>query len=287
MTDRPAPRRLVRVSPGLATSDGAGVRLTRFLGHQGLPDLDPFLLLDRFHSDRPDDYLAGFPDHPHRGFETVTVMLEGRMRHRDSRGNEGVIGPGGLQWMTTGRGLVHSETPEQQDGLLSGFQLWVNLPAADKMTEPAWADTPASGVPTEARDGAMLRVLAGTTSGGTTGPGRSAGRGTDVRLFDVTLDPHATFEEPLPDGHNVMVAVHEGSAVATDGERTRSVPAPSLAVFSAEGALRLTASPHGARLLVAAGRPLREPVARHGPFVMNTQAELREAATDFQAGRFG
>ena len=286
MTSAATPRRLVHVSPGLATSDGAGVRLTRFLGHQGLPDLDPFLLLDRFHSDRPDDYLAGFPDHPHRGFETVTVMLEGRMRHRDSRGNEGVIGPGGLQWMTTGRGLVHSEIPEQQDGLMSGFQLWVNLPAADKMIEPAWTDTSAEGVPVEAREGASIRVLAGTTTRGTTGPGRSAGRGTDVRLFDVALGPDATLEEPLPDGHNVMVAVHEGSITATEGERDRLVPAPSLAVFAANGPLRLTAGPDGARLLVAAGRPIREPIERHGPFVMNTRAELQDAVADFQAGRF-
>ena len=280
-------RRLVHVSPGLATSDGAGVRLTRFLGHAGLPDLDPFLLLDRFHSDDPGDYIKGFPDHPHRGFETVTVMLDGRMRHRDSRGNEGVVGPGGIQWMTTGRGLIHSEVPEQQDGLMSGFQLWVNLPSSHKMIEPGWADTQAADVPGEARGGVHLRVLAGTTSRGTTGPGVSAGPDTDVRLYDVSLDAHAALAEDFPEAHNLMIAVHQGAVRATDGARDAAVPAPALGVFSTGETLRLTAGPEGARVLIAAGRPLREPVERHGPFVMNTREELVRAVRDYQAGAFG
>ncbi|WP_051881885.1 pirin family protein [Parvularcula oceani] len=280
-------RRIVKISQGMPTSDGAGVKLTRMMGHQGLPDLDPFLMLDQFRSDDADDYIAGFPNHPHRGFETVTVMLDGRMRHGDSRGNSGVVGPGGVQWMTAGSGLVHSEIPEQEDGLMWGFQLWLNLPAARKMTEPGWQDIPEDDIPVETREGAAVRVIAGETSGSTRGPARSAAPETDVRLFDVRLEPGASFAESLPEGHNAFVAVYGGEVRSQGGDREVAVAAPNLGVLSREGHVALEAGPEGARFLLVAGRPIEEPVARYGPFVMNTRAELQQAVDDFRAGHMG
>lgn len=280
-------RRIIFTTRGMPTSDGAGVKLTRMLGTQQLPDLDPFLMLDHFRSGNADDYIAGFPDHPHRGFETVTIMKEGRMRHRDSRGNEGVVAPGGIQWMTTGRGLIHSEMPEQSEGKMSGFQLWVNLPAEKKMIEPDWHDHPAETVPTETREGGTVRVLGGSTKDGTQGPGRSAGD-TDIRLLDVKLEPGATFEETLPKEHNAFLAVYGGSVTGlAEGEPQPEVSDPSIAVLSQGENVRVQAGPDGAEFLLVAGRPIREPIARHGPFVMNTQGELREAFEDFQRGKFG
>ncbi|MFC3302363.1 pirin family protein [Parvularcula lutaonensis] len=280
-------RRIIFTTRGIPTSDGAGVKLTRMLGTQQLPDLDPFLMLDHFRSGNADDYIAGFPDHPHRGFETVTIMKEGRMRHRDSRGNEGVVAPGGIQWMTTGRGLIHSEMPEQAEGRMSGFQLWVNLPASKEMIEPEWHDHPAETVPVEKREGGTVRVLAGSTKEGRQGPGRSAGD-TDIRLLDVKLEPGATFEERLPEEHNAFLAVYGGSVTGlAEGEPQPEVSDPAIAVLSQGEEVRVQAGPDGAEFLLVAGRPIREPIARHGPFVMNSQHELRQAFEDFQNGRLG
>jgi redox-sensitive bicupin YhaK (pirin superfamily) len=275
-------RPVTRVTRGIQTSDGAGVRLRRLMGGgSGLPSIDPFLMLDYFDSPRAQDYIAGFPAHPHRGFETVTYMLAGRMRHRDNKGGEGVIEAGGIQWMTAGRGLVHSEMPEQAAGLMRGFQLWVNLPAKDKMVAPGYQEFPAGRMPIESRDGgARVKVIAGATSQGTAGPVTAAA--TDARYFDIELPVGATFTERLPVGHAAFVVVHEG-AVEIGGQ---TVAAVGLAQLGAGDAARFTAVGGPAKALLVAGQPLNEPVAWHGPFVMNTDEELMQAIDDFQAGRF-
>lgn len=278
-------RRIIHVSSGLATSDGAGVKLTRMLGTQLLPDLDPFLMLDHFRSENASDYIAGFPDHPHRGFETVTIMKEGRMRHRDSRGNEGVVSPGGIQWMTTGKGLIHSEMPEQSEGAMSGFQLWVNLPSSYKMIEPRWFDHPSETVPVEDHDGTLVRVLAGPGTHGADGPGASAADETDVRILDLSLAAGATFRTTLPHAHNAFLAVYRGAVTGLGAEPQPEAADPSIAVLSLGDEVALKAGPEGADVLLVAGKPIREPIARHGPFVMNTQTEIRQAFEDFQAGR--
>ena len=275
------PRPVAAIHRGMPATDGAGVTMTRLLGTPDLPMLDPFLMLDHFHSDRPDDYLAGFPDHPHRGFETVTIMLAGRMRHHDNKGNSGLIGPGGVQWMTAGAGLIHSEMPEQQDGLMSGFQLWINLPAAAKTTPPRYQDLQAEAIPVEARaEGATVRVIAGTTAQGTAGAARSAA--ATPLLLDVMLSAGETFVEPLPPGHTAFVAVYEGGLRI--GETASA--SPSVVVLGDGDTVTATAREANARFLLAAGAPLDEPVARHGPFVMTTRAELMQAFEDYQAGRF-
>ncbi len=264
-------RKIVKVIKGAETSDGAGVSLTRYIGAAKLDMLDPFLLLDFFASSDPDDYIAGFPEHPHRGFETVTYMLAGRMRHRDHMGNEGVIGPGDVQWMTAGRGVLHSEMPEQHNGLLQGFQLWVNLPARDKMIAPAWRDYRAAEIPVERMENGEIRVVAGTTGAGTTGP--VAGIATAPLFLDVRLN--GTFEQPVPDDHNAFVHVIEG--------RVNDVPAGHLGVLGPGDRVTLAAS--DARFLLIAARRLNEPVSRAGPFVMNTRQEVLQAFDDFRAGR--
>ena len=277
--------RVGRIVPGMPTSDGAGVRLTRLVGTPQLPQLDPFLMLDEFGTDRPEEYLAGFPDHPHRGFETVTYMLDGRMRHRDNHGNEGVLVPGSVQWMTAGRGLVHSEMPEQEEGRMRGFQLWVNLPARLKMTDPRYQEFAPDRIPVaRPADGVEVKVVAGRV-GEVEGPIRQPA--TDPLYLDVSLAAGAAWEHVLPEGHNAFAYVFEGTAaVGAEGE-ARGLSAPQLAVLEGGPALRLRAGVQGAaRVLVVAGRPLGEPVARHGPFVMNTQQELVQAFQDFQAGRF-
>lgn len=275
-------RPVVRTTHGIQTSDGAGVRLRRLMGGGGaLPSIDPFLLLDFFDSPRAQDYIAGFPAHPHRGFETVTYMLAGRMRHQDNKGGEGVIEPGGIQWMTAGRGLVHSEMPEQTDGLMRGFQLWVNLPASRKMTQPGYQEYPSSRMPVESREGGVrVKVIAGSTSQGTAGPVKADA--TDARYFDVELPEGASFTEPLPGGHAAFVVVHEGNVDIAG----REVQGVSLAQLGAGDAVRFIAVGGPARALLVSGRPLNEPVAWHGPFVMNTTAELMQAIDDYQAGRF-
>ena len=278
-------RRIDRVVDGQATSDGAGVELVRMIGQPQLMDLDPFLLLDAFRSDDPDDYIAGFPSHPHRGFETVTYLLNGRMRHRDNAGNEGVIEPGGIQWMTAGRGIVHSEMPEQQDGLLEGFQLWINLPAAHKMTRPAYQEHAAAGIPVESRDGAEVRVISGTTSQGTSGPVIQPL--TDPLYLDISLAPDSEFDETLETAHNAFIYVIGGEISLKDGAASPvNLGHDQLAVLSRGDRVVVQAGVEGGRFLLVAGKPMNEPIARAGPFVMNTEIELRQAFCDYQRGEF-
>ena len=276
--------RVLRTIRGMPTSDGAGVRLTRVIGTPALPDLDPFLMLDEFGTDRAEDYIAGFPEHPHRGFETVTYMLDGRMRHRDNHGNEGLLTPGSVQWMTAGRGLVHSEMPEQESGRMRGFQLWVNLPARDKMTEPKYQEFAPDRIPQVApAEGVTVKVIAGQV-GEVHGP--IVQPATDPLYLDVALAPGRAWSYELPDGHNAFAYVFEGGLTLGDGEAARAVARHELAVLGGGRGLRLQAGAEGARLIVVAGRPLREPVARHGPFVMNTREQLMQAFVDYQEGRF-
>jgi len=278
-------RKVQQVITGQATTDGAGVDLVRVIGQPALMDLDPFLLLDAFRSDDPNDYIAGFPPHPHRGFETVTYLLNGRMRHQDNTGNEGVIEPGGIQWMTAGSGIVHSEMPEQQDGLLEGFQLWINLPGANKMDRPAYQEHDATNIPTETREGATLKVISGVTSQGTTGPVSQPL--TDPVYLDVTLQPDTGFNENLAADHNAFVYVINGQLVLehTDGDQI-DLDRDQLAVLSKGDTVALRSGDQGGRFLLVAGKPLNEPVARGGPFVMNTAAEVRQAFSDYQRGNF-
>ena len=277
-------RRVVRVIRGRETSEGAGVRLRRTLGGPEIDHLDPFLLLDEFKSDDKDDYIAGFPDHPHRGFETVTYMLAGSMRHRDSRGNQGDLTAGSVQWMTAGRGIVHSEMPRQEHGLMWGFQLWVNLPAAEKMREPRYQDIPPERVPeVEPSRGVKVRVVAGR-SGGVEGP--VAGIVTGPLYLDVSLAAGASLEQEVPAGHNAFAYVFEGEAGIGPAEETPTrVAAGHLAVLGEGDACVARAGERGARALVVAARPIGEPVARHGPFVMNTREEILQAIADFREGR--
>ncbi|WP_133501520.1 pirin family protein [Cognatilysobacter terrigena] len=272
------PARISRVTTGMPASDGAGVKLTRVIGTPQLDLLDPFLMLDEFGTDRPQDYLAGFPDHPHRGFETVTYMLDGRMRHRDNHGNEGVLVPGSVQWMTAGRGLVHSEMPEQQEGRMRGFQLWVNLPARDKMSEPKYQEFAPERIPVaQPVPGVSVKVIAGEVDGAV---GPIVQPATSPVYLDIALDDGASWSYTLPDGHAGFVYAYEGDVDVGDQHlRTKQLGVldGEVVSFAAKGA---------ARVLLVAGRPLREPVARYGPFVMNTRAELEQAFADYQAGRF-
>ncbi len=280
--DAMAIRPVARLAKGVPASDGAGVKLTRVIGTERLGDVDPFLLLDEIRSDQGADYVAGFPDHPHRGFETVTYVLAGRMSHRDSRGNSGLLTAGSVQWMTAGRGIVHSEMPEQENGLMWGFQLWVNLPAKDKMIAPRYQDIAPERIPEATlAGGARARVLAGKFAG-VTGP--VEGIVTEPVLLDLALPEGAQVIVPLPRGHHAFLYVFDG-AVAV-GEPREDVPRGTAAVLGVGDAASLAGGPGGGRVLLAAGRPLREPVARYGPFVMNTPQQIREAITDFQAGRF-
>jgi redox-sensitive bicupin YhaK (pirin superfamily) len=277
-------REVVKLIRGMPTSDGAGVKLTRAIGQPALTELDPFLLLDEFGTDNPGDYIAGFPPHPHRGFETVTYMLDGRMRHRDNHGHEGVLVTVSVQWMTAGRGIVHSEMPEQQAGRMRGFQLWLNLPAAAKMTAPAYQEFGPERIPrvSPAR-GVHVKVIAGT--GGTvTGP--VAQPATDPVYLDIELAAQGSFIQDLPPGHAAFVYVFEGELAVGSAAAARQLPQHTLAVLSDGAQVRLQAGASTARALLVAGRPLREPVARYGPFVMNTQEQLRQAFADYRNGRF-
>ena len=278
-------RKVQQIITGQATSDGAGVELVRVIGQPALMDLDPFLLLDAFRSDNPDDYIAGFPPHPHRGFETVTYLLNGRMRHKDNAGNEGVIEPGGIQWMTAGKGIVHSEMPEQQDGMLEGFQLWINLPGSHKMTAPAYQEHDAAHIPTESRNGSVIKVISGKTSQGTTGPVSQPL--TDPLYLDVSLQPDTDFDEGIALDHNAFIYVIDGEVKLGDAEATQlSLARDQLAVLSQGDTIALRSGDQAARFLLVAGKPLNEPVARGGPFVMNTDAEIRQAFSDYQRGNF-
>jgi redox-sensitive bicupin YhaK (pirin superfamily) len=275
-------RELVHSTPGMPASDGDGVRMTRIIGSPELNMLDPFLLLDAFGSDQPQDYIGGFPSHPHRGFETVTYLLAGRMRHKDNAGNEGVIEPGGVQWMTAGRGIVHSEMPEQENGLLMGFQLWVNLPARAKMTAPAYQEYPPDGVPLEQReDGTQVRVVAGTTSAGTTGAVHNDW--VKPTYLDVTLPAGLEFEQPVGAGDNAFIYVIEGELRV--GEQRQPLASRTLGILGA-GARVSVSTAAGARFLLISAQPLNEPVARGGPFVMNTRDEIVQAFDDYRHNRF-
>ena len=281
--------RVVRKVRGRAASDGAGVKLTRVIGGPDLPDMDPFLLLDEFGTDRAEDYIAGFPDHPHRGFETVTYMLDGRMRHRDNHGNEGLLVPGSVQWMTAGRGLVHSEMPEQEAGRMRGFQLWVNLPAKDKMAEPRYQEFAPDRIPlVRVADGVDVRVIAGEVVAGDGARVRGPidQPATSPLYLDVSLAPGVTWAHRLPEGHNAFAYVFEGEASLGSGEEARQLAGHELGILGGGDLLHIEAGEEGARVLLVAGRPLREPVVRHGPFVMNTKQEIMQAFVDFQEGRF-
>jgi hypothetical protein len=276
------PRPVARLARGMPASDGAGVKLNRVIGTPQIDAIDPFLMLDEFRSDQADDYIAGFPDHPHRGFETVTYMLAGRMRHGDNKGHTGRLEAGSVQWMTAGRGIVHSEMPEQEDGLMQGFQLWVNLPAKDKMIAPRYQEIPPRDIPVaELAEGVRVKVIAGAV-GAVQGP--INGIATDPTLLDIDLPQGASFTLALPRGHNVFLYPFEGEAAV--GEAATRVPQGSIAVLGDGDSVLIRAPQRAARVLLAAGRPLNEPVARYGPFVMNTPDEIRQAIYDFQAGRF-
>lgn len=261
------------------TSDGAGVKLRRSLGSRALPALDPFLMLDEFRTDRAEDYLAGFPDHPHRGFETVTYMLQGAMEHRDSLGNTGRLSPGSVQWMTAGSGIIHSEMPKQVSGMMWGFQLWVNLPARLKMTRPRYQDLSPDLIPQVQLGDATARVIAGR-AGNVQGPVQEIA--TDPLMLDLSLPASGRLQLPIEPSHNAFVYVFEG-AIELGPSRGR-VGTGQLAVLGPGDAV-LAASAEAGRFLLLAGRPLGEPVARYGPFVMNTQEEIQQALDDYRAGR--
>ena len=276
MTVRP----VLKAVKGMPTSDGAGVRLTRLLGTPQAEMFDPFLMLDHFDSADSKDYIAGFPDHPHRGFETVTYMLEGKMRHGDNKGHSGVIGSGGIQWMRAGRGIVHSEIPEQTEGRMRGFQLWVNLPSHLKMSEPDYQEFDADKIPVETRDnGVTVKVVTGETSLGARGPVEESA--LDPTYFDVTVPAGATFDEPIAGDRAVMLAVYEGAIKLGD-----TIVEALGAVFLGQGDEVKLEAVRDARFLLLAGKPIREPVAKYGPFVMNTERELHQAFDDYRSGRF-
>jgi redox-sensitive bicupin YhaK (pirin superfamily) len=275
------PRRVTRLVRGMPTSDGAGVRLTRVIGIPELRNLDPFLMLDHFGSEQATDYIAGFPNHPHRGFETVTYMLEGRMRHRDNQGNEGLLTSGSVQWMTAGRGLIHSEMPEQEEGRMSGFQLWINLPARDKMTAPRYQDIAPERIPeVEPLAGAKVRVLAGEFAG-VRGPVDA--EATSPLYLDIALPAGASLSVPVPSAHTAFAYVFEGKAALAG----QPVSTDVMALLSEGDSLEVAALESAARLILVAGRPLREPIVQHGPFVMNHAYEIHQAIADYQAGKFG
>ncbi|MEJ2257252.1 MAG: pirin family protein [Woeseiaceae bacterium] len=276
-------RRVERVLTGQPATDGAGVRMTRVIATPALDHFDPFLLLDEFRSDDPNDYIAGFPDHPHRGFETVTYMLAGSMQHRDNQGNAGVLGPGSVQWMTAGRGIVHSEMPRQEDGLMWGFQLWVNLPARHKMTQPRYQEIPADQVPEAIiADGVTAKIIAGSV-GGLTGP--IEGVATDPVYLDVHMQAGTGAQFEIPAGHNAFVYVYGGQVASGDDEPV-AVGTAEIALYGqGTGDTIGLAAMEDSRLLLIAGKPLDEPMVRHGPFVMNTMAELEQAFRDYHAGR--
>jgi hypothetical protein len=272
-------RSVLQVVDAQPSVDGAGVKLRRALGSRALPMLDPFLMLDEIHSEAPEDYVAGFPDHPHRGFETVTYMIEGAMEHRDSVGNHGRLVPGSTQWMTAGRGIVHSEMPKQERGELWGLQLWVNLPRTHKLTRPRYQDIPPEQIPELSVAGARVRVVAGRAA---REQGPVAGIVVDPTLLDVTLPGHGRFEHELPSDYTAFAWVLSGSLEM--GAAYTTVASGQLAVLG-PGQVFTSKSGSGARYLLAAARRLDEPVARRGPFVMNTQEELRQAFEDYRSGR--
>lgn len=274
-------RAVERLVQGIATSDGAGVRLTRVLTQNLQGRLDPFLMLDAFRNENPDDYIGGFPDHPHRGFETVSYMIAGRMRHHDSAGNVGLLGPGGVQWMTAGSGLIHSELPEQEEGLMEGFQLWLNLPARDKMIAPNYRDIPSEAIPEyTTAEGVRVRVIAGE-SHGTAGAVQRPH--TEPLFLDLHLPAGSHFTQTIPPGHNAFAYTYRGRVDIAGS----AVADRQMAILANDGSesVKIEAT-EAARVLLIAGRPLKEPIAQYGPFVMNNGEQIQQAVRDYQAGMF-
>jgi redox-sensitive bicupin YhaK (pirin superfamily) len=273
-------RSIERLVEGVATSDGAGVSLTRVLTGKLQHRLDPFLLLDAFGSDDPDEYIAGFPDHPHRGFETVTYMLHGRMRHRDSAGHEGLLENGGMQWMIAGSGAIHSEIPEQEEGVMEGFQLWLNLPAKNKMAKPWYQDFPNKAIPEYVtKNGITVRVIAGSSNGVAGAMTREI---TEPLYLDIHIPANAAFSSAIPGSHNAFIYVYRG-AVNVGDERVKSQRMGILSNTPGADGVTISAT-EDARLILVAGKPLNEPIVQYGPFVMNTQEEIHQALDDFRSG---
>jgi len=270
-------RKIIKIITGMKTSDGAGVNLTRIIGSPELNMLDPFLLLDEFGSDDPNDYIAGFPPHPHRGFETITYMLNGKWQHQDSAGNEGLLGEGSVQWMTAGRGIVHSEMPIQTDGLARGFQLWLNLPKEKKMIEPAYQDIHAEQIPIVKEVFGTVKVISGDYNGAI-GPGKSH---SPVLILDIQLKEASEIIIPVDDGWNAFGFIYEGNV-----KSGKSLSKGQLAVYNTEGNIHFKTNSTQASIYLVAGEPLNEPVARGGPFVMNTKSEILKAFEDYQNGNF-
>jgi redox-sensitive bicupin YhaK (pirin superfamily) len=284
-------RTLVQVIESIPTSDGAGVKLRRSLGSQRGLYVDPFLMLDEFYSDNPDDYIAGFPAHPHRGFETVTYMLDGHMRHEDHLGNRGDLGPGDVQWMTAARGIIHSEMPQQSEGRMRGFQLWLNLPSKEKMKAAGYRDIPASEIPRVLLPlGGEVKVIAGaltldesTTSGPVNGGG--ARLSTDPLYLDVRLPVGDEFNARVAAGYSAFLYTYEGSAKIGTAGATKPLPHRAAGVLSDGDGVRVEAGAEGVRFLLLAAKPLHEPVVQYGPFVMNTREEIEQALADYRDGR--
>ena len=281
-------RTLQRLIPSVPASDGAGVKLRRSIGKSPAERIDPFLMLDEFFSDNPDDYLAGFPDHPHRGFETVTYMLDGHMLHQDHLGNRGDLKSGDVQWMTAGRGIIHSEMPQQTQGRMRGFQLWINLPGREKMKPAGYRDIPGADIPAvDLPGGGRAKVIAGTLSvEGHSVPGPMQGLTTDPLYLDVDLPPDAVFTHPVNADYSAFAYAYEGSLGIGPQHARRALKARSAGVLSPGNRVEIGAGEEGARFLLLAGKPLREPIAQYGPFVMNTSEEIGQAISDYQAGRF-
>jgi len=280
-------RGVERLVQGQDTQDGAGVRLTRVLTHDLQERLDPFLMLDAFGSDNPGDYIAGFPNHPHRGFETVTYMIAGRMRHKDSGGHEGLLQNGGVQWMTAGRGLTHSEMPEQEEGVMEGFQLWLNLPAKNKLCDPWYRDIQSEDIPeVTTPSGVLVRVIAGNSHGAV---GAMQREHTEPLYLDVHFPSTegAVFEQTLPATHHAFVYVYRGHLEVVQGKQATAVPVKRMGLLSNGGDGVVLRGQANTRAIVIAGKPLHEPIAQYGPFVMNTREELVQAVDDFRAGLMG
>jgi redox-sensitive bicupin YhaK (pirin superfamily) len=277
-------RAITQLIQGQPTSDGAGVKLRRMIANPELDHLDPFLLLDEFKNDNPEDYEAGFPDHPHRGFETITYLLAGAFTHQDSKGNKGHLKTGAIQWMTAGKGVIHSEMPEQTDGLAWGFQLWLNLPAKLKMIEPKYQDIPSEKLPVADENGVRAKILAGVYQG-VQSPAQSY---TPMDYFDLCLSPYAVFSHPVPEARNAFIYIIEGKAKTGPPDQPTHVKAGYLGVFGPGDSVKVQAQDNKPlRFLFASGQKLNEPIVRGGPFVMNTLGELKKAFSDYQTGQLG
>ena len=276
-------RTVTKVVRGIPTSDGAGVKMTRIIGSQTVEMLDPFLLLDEFRSDQPDDYIGGFPDHPHRGFDTVTYMLAGRMRHKDNYGHEGVINPGGIQWMRAGKGIIHSEMPEQEEGLMWGFQLWINLPGNQKMSDPGYQEFDRDEIPTESNNGSTIHVIAGSTAGGIAGPVKNIP--TEPLYLDIEFDQGAELHQPVARHKKSFIYVYAGSAeIKHPSHPSTALQRGILGVLGPGDGVNIKAIDPVTRVILLAAKPLNEPVAWAGPFVMNTREEVMQAFRDFNIG---